>query len=58
MATILQILQGRMLEWVIISFKGILLTQEWNLDPLHWRQILYHLNYLGSPHTCKAQGKF
>ena len=29
--------------------EGIYLTQELNLDLLHCSQILYHLNYQGSP---------
>ena len=35
--------QARILEWVVISFiQGTFLTQEFNLDLLHCRQILYH----------------
>ena len=34
--------QARILEWVVISFiQGTFLTQEFNLDLLHCRQILY-----------------
>ena len=43
-------LQARILEWVAIPFTGgIFLTQGSNSDLLHWRQILYHLSYQGSP---------
>ena len=41
------ILQARILEWVTISFcRGICSTQGLNQGLL---QILYHLNYQGSP---------
>ena len=44
------ILQARILEWVAISCsRGIFPTQELNLGLLHCRQILYQLNYEGSP---------
>ena len=43
------IFQASILEWVAISFsKRIFLSQELNLGPLHWRQILYQLSYEGS----------
>ena len=32
--------------------QGIFLTQRWNLDLPHCRQILYHLSHQGSPHLC------
>ena len=47
------ILQARILEWVAIPFSRngtqVFPTQEWNLDLLHCRQILYHLSHQGSP---------
>ena len=44
------ILQARILEWVAISCsRGIFPNQELNLGLLHCRQILYQLNYEGSP---------
>ena len=44
------ILQARMLEWVACSLlQGIFLSQESNWGLLHCRQILYQLNYQGSP---------
>ena len=41
-------LQVRVLEW-IPYFQGIYPTQELNWCLLHCRQILYQLNYQGSP---------
>ena len=48
------ILQARILEWTGIPFfRGIFLTQGSNLGLLHCRQIIYCLNYQGSPyHVC------
>ena len=54
------ILQARILEWVGLSFlQGIFLTQESNRGLLHFRLILYQLNYQGNPtfklfNTCKG----
>ena len=40
-----EILQARIMEWIAISLlQGIFPTQGLNLDLLHCRQILYHLN--------------
>ena len=45
-----RIFQERILEWVAISFsKGIFLSQGWKLGLPHYRQVLYHLSYQGSP---------
>ena len=42
------IFQGRVLEWVAISFsRGIFLTQGLNPGPLHCRQMLYCLSHQG-----------
>ena len=41
------ILQARILEWVVIPFQGIFLTQ----GLLYCRQILYHLSHQGSSPT-------
>ena len=44
------ILQGRILEWVSISFsQGIFLTQGLNLCLLHWQADSLPLNHLESP---------
>ena len=44
------ILQARILGWVACSLlQGIFLSQELNWGLLHCRQILYQLNYQGSP---------
>ena len=44
------ILQARILDWVVQSLlQGIFLTQGPNPDLLCCRQILYHVNYQGSP---------
>ena len=49
------IFQARILEWVAISyFRGIFLTQEWNLcllHLLHWQAHSLPLCHLGSPAT-------
>ena len=45
-----EILQARILEWVVISFsRGIFPTQESNMGLLHCRQILYWLSLQKSP---------
>ena len=47
-----EILQARILEWVVIPFsRGIFLTQALNLGLPNCRQILYHLSHQGSPVT-------
>ena len=38
--------QARILEWIAISLSKESLTQGLNLDLLHCRQIIYHLNCL------------
>ena len=48
------VLQARILEWkegrkYIFLPQGIFLTQGLNPGLLHWKQILYHLIYQGSP---------
>ena len=42
------IFQARVLEWIVISFSRIFLTQELNPGLLHCGQTLYHLSYQGS----------
>ena len=38
------------MEWVALPFfRGIFLTQRWNLGLLHCRRILYHLSHQGTP---------
>ena len=45
-----EILQARILQWVVISFlQGIFPTQGSNPCLLHCREILYHLSQQGSP---------
>ena len=51
-------LQARLLEWVAFLFsRGILPTQGSNPGLLHCRQILYQLNYKGSPYGRKWRTK-
>ena len=47
------IFQARILEWVgsLSLLQGIFPTQESNWGLLHWRQILYQLNYKGNPQS-------
>ena len=40
--------QARILEWVVIPFHGIFLTQGSNPSLPHCRQNLYHLSHKGS----------
>ena len=57
--TVLGILQARMLEWVAVPLlQGIFPTQGSNPGFPHCRQILYQLNYLGSPKIYKELLKF
>ena len=48
-ASVHGILQARILEWVATPSSKDLLTEGWNPDLLHCRQILYQLSYEGSP---------
>ena len=48
--TVHEILQARILEWVVVPFsRGILPTQGLNPGLLHCRRILYQLSHQGSP---------
>ena len=47
------ILQGRILEWVVIPFsRGSSWPRDWNPGLLHCRQIVYLLSHHRSPHGC------
>ena len=45
------VLQGRILEWVVVPFsKGLFLDQKSNLCLLHWQADSLPLSHQGSPH--------
>ena len=47
------ILQARILEWVAMPFSmGSYWPRNWIQVSPHYKQILYHLSYQGSPYMC------